>query len=319
MSGPDQELLESSDLQLRLKKEEEAAREYKAIFESCQMGIVVVDGERRVLRINQRMLEMYGYESADEVLGKHVEMGHENRKACEEFGQRHFQTLREGKNLHIQFQARRKDGSLFWCRVSGCAIDTEYPRDLSKGVVWIEDDITDMVEIQQRLEYLARFDSLTGMAKRSYFYDRAGEEISRSKRYGNLLSLLMIDIDHFKSVNDTYGHIAGDAVLTKVCDRIRAHIRNSDIPARLGGEEFAVLLPETGLKQGTVLAERLRTAVEKEPIAVGTNSITLTISIGLAELTGSIDDVSGLIHCADQALYSAKDKGRNRVEIAPAL
>ncbi len=249
------------------------------------------------------------------MIGRNVQFGHADREAYERFGKRYFETLREGENLHVRFHARRRDGTMTWCRVSGKAIDSAVPSDLSQGVVWIVDDINDLVESQEHLEHLARYDSLTQLAKKHHFYERAEEEMARSRRYGRELSLLMIDIDHFKRVNDTYGHITGDETLARVCERIRAHIREADLAGRLGGEEFAILLPETGSEEAFALAERLRKIIGDAPIETERAELGLTVSIGVARLNPVVADVAAFIHNADQALYQAKDRGRNRVEM----
>lgn len=301
------------ELEKHLAEAERSAGEYKAVFDNCQVGILVLDGDRVIRRANRRVAEIYGYDSPEEMIGWSADYGHASRKASEEFGRRYFDSLRETKNRHVRLRAKRKDGSFVWCRVSGTAIDRNNPKDLSLGVVWIVDDITDLVETQEHLEHLARYDSLTEMAQRSFFYEQSERMIDEACRYETPLSLLMIDLDHFKKVNDTYGHQVGDQVLSEFCRRIRDRIRGSDFAGRLGGEEFAVLLPDTGQKEASALAERLRLATEKNPVKTDKAVIPLTVSIGVGGLDQTIPDISTLISRADKALYRAKDAGRNCV------
>ena len=163
-------------------------------------------------------------------------------------------------------------------------------------------------------------DVLTGWNNRRYLQVRLVEELARARREASSLVCLMLDIDHFKNVNDTFGHAAGDAVLRELAQRIESQVRVSDIAARYGGEEFVVLLPGTDIDSGTLLAERIRKAVSANPIEIGGgNSITITVSIGSASIAPirDADDLKttgeSLLARADVALYSAKSSGRDRV------
>lgn len=164
------------------------------------------------------------------------------------------------------------------------------------------------------LQY-ATLDALTNLNNRRQFETRLGQEISITKRQNNPLCAMMIDIDFFKKVNDTYGHAAGDEVLREVAARIKAHLRESDIPSRYGGEEFAVLLPYTHIEEAKIVGERLRKAVESKPVELDNQSINVTISMGLAEYNRK-ESGEELFERADKALYKAKTNGRNQVQTA---
>ena len=161
------------------------------------------------------------------------------------------------------------------------------------------------------LQY-ATLDALTNLNNRRQFETRLGQEISITKRQNNPLCAMMIDIDFFKKVNDTYGHAAGDEVLREVAARIKTHLRESDIPSRYGGEEFAVLLPYTHIEEAKIVGERLRKAVESKPVELDNQTINVTISMGLAEYNRK-ESGEELFERADKALYEAKTSGRNRV------
>lgn len=161
------------------------------------------------------------------------------------------------------------------------------------------------------LQY-ATLDALTNLNNRRQFETRLGQEISITKRQNNPLCAMMIDIDFFKKVNDTYGHAAGDEVLRTVASIIKEQLRESDIPARYGGEEFAVLLPFTKIEEAQIVGERLRKAVEAHPVRVENTDIAVTISMGLAEYN-RVETGEELFERADKALYEAKKGGRNRV------
>jgi diguanylate cyclase (GGDEF)-like protein len=175
-------------------------------------------------------------------------------------------------------------------------------------------------EQQSQLEHLAREDALTGLANRRRFEERAKEECLRAQRYHHPLSVLLADLDHFKSINDTYGHAFGDAVLKDIGQTLLRHCRTSDLCARHGGEEFAILLPETELIEAYKVAERLCTAVRSMVFPQPSGIMHVTVSFGAASINHErVQTLEELLEQADQALYTAKRNGRDRVEIYPVL
>lgn len=163
-------------------------------------------------------------------------------------------------------------------------------------------------------------DVLTGWSNRRYLQSRLGEELARAQRESTPLSCLLMDVDHFKRVNDTHGHLAGDRVLREIADRVEMEIRASDVAARYGGEEFALLLPDTRAEDAQILAERIRVAVSGEPVALESGeALAVTVSIGISAVCPprGVDDLKSLgeklIAEADVQLYRAKSDGRNRV------
>lgn len=169
------------------------------------------------------------------------------------------------------------------------------------------------------LQTLSVTDALTGIANRRHWDGRLAEEIARAQRYRYPVAVLMVDIDHFKRVNDTHGHQVGDEVLRQVAERLRSTLRRTDFLARYGGEEFGIIAPQTALEAAKVLAERLRRAIAREPIQVNNElSIPLTISVGVAVFPDHAQNESDLVAAADAALYRAKQDGRNCVRVAEA-
>jgi diguanylate cyclase (GGDEF)-like protein len=161
------------------------------------------------------------------------------------------------------------------------------------------------------LHEMAITDELTSLYIRRYFNVRLDMEIKRAQRYNHSLSLAICDLDHFKSVNDTYGHQKGDVVLREVAALLMKNVREIDTPARYGGEEFAIILPETDTEGAAVVCERIRRKVEG--LKIEGMSQQITVSIGIATFSRHASDVSGLIEAADRAMYQAKNEGRNRV------
>lgn len=177
----------------------------------------------------------------------------------------------------------------------------------------------ELAEALRRAEEAALTDTLTGLPNRRYAMQRLQQECAAAERSERPLSVLMVDIDHFKSINDSMGHDAGDKVLIEVASRLRAAARLSDIVSRIGGEEFLLIAVDTPLEPARRLAERLRRQVAAEPIAIEGRRLNVTICIGVAEKSLlSCRDVDHLLKCADEALYEAKQSGRNRVAVAPA-
>jgi len=167
----------------------------------------------------------------------------------------------------------------------------------------------------RQVQHLAITDSLTGLHNRRYFFEMARMEMDRARRYGRPLALIMLDIDHFKLVNDTYGHQAGDRVLVTVAARCLDTLRGVDLSARYGGEEFVFLLPETEMERARQVAGRLQSSLNDQPIDAGEAQISISVSLGLAEMGPDCPDLQMLIRRADQALYLTKETGRGRITV----
>ena len=160
----------------------------------------------------------------------------------------------------------------------------------------------------------ATTDSLTHLSNRRQFYTQAEQNLATCRRYSHDMSVLLLDIDHFKKVNDTYGHHAGDEVLVRIAQLLKGMARLGDTVARFGGEEFSVLLPETKRLGAAVMAQRIRAVIEKEEIIVEGRQIPVTVSIGVATLAAEeVESIDQLLNIADRRLYLAKNNGRNRI------
>lgn len=204
-----------------------------------------------------------------------------------------------------------QDGSDRWTLISMVPIvyDGE-PADLAAVV-----DITERKAIEETLRRLATTDALTGVANRGHFMQRASAELERARRYGRPLSVVMLDIDHFKQINDRHGHAGGDEVLRAVTATCVGLVRQQDTVGRLGGEEFALLMPETEIEPATLLAERLRTATAALHVTlISGERVSLSASFGVSALQAE-DSVDTLLARADGALYASKNGGRNRVSV----
>jgi len=168
-----------------------------------------------------------------------------------------------------------------------------------------------------RLRKVSVTDPLTGAFNREYLHERLPVEIDTAEARATPLSVAMVDVDHFKAVNDRFGHEVGDRTLVVVAERLRSAIRGADVLVRYGGEEFLVLLPNTDAERARDVAERMRLKMQEDAIAAGSARIEIRVSVGVAQYKGAPESADLLIRRADTALYAAKGRGRNRVELAP--
>ncbi|PTU31464.1 sensor domain-containing diguanylate cyclase [Stenotrophobium rhamnosiphilum] len=182
------------------------------------------------------------------------------------------------------------------------------------GFIEVFSDITEQKEREDSLYQRATRDALTGVFSRGHFVEMANMEIDRARRFGEPLSVAMIDIDHFKAVNDTYGHAAGDKVIIALAQAVAGFIRKIDFIGRIGGEEFALLLPRANKEPALEVAQRLRLILAEKSVDIGDATINFTVSIGVAALRPTTRDLPDLMRNADAALYKAKREGRNRAE-----
>ena len=200
-----------------------------------------------------------------------------------------------------------------------CAMDTR-PRRFSPADIAILSNFANIVCDELELRLIAQVDHLTGALTRRGFVDQAQREMERTLRYGRASSLIMIDVDHFKRVNDTYGHSIGDQVLKQIASLAETTLRPCDLFGRLGGEEFALLMPETSGAAALVVAERLRNTIAEHPMTLhGGGTIHVTASFGVAELSASFNTLTAWLERADMMLYAAKSGGRNRTQLAEPM
>ena len=204
---------------------------------------------------------------------------------------------------------KRRSGEEFWALLSSRTIEFEGAPTLLAGIT----DITPQKRLEEKLRELAMQDELTGLYNRRHFLELAESEIGRIRRTGAPLSVAMLDIDHFKRVNDFFGHAAGDNVLKELSRAMRETLRGSDVPARYGGEEFVVLLIDTTLEGAVAVTERLRERVGRNEVELGQGRVArVTVSAGVAELAQG-ERLEALLERADIALYRAKAEGRDRI------
>ncbi len=299
-----------SQLEQRLRR---AGAFQKALFESVSEGILVLDTTGTVSECNRTVLNSFGMER-EELLGRPGVSLCAELAGWETWERDHQPKLVPGgPSRHLELRMRRIDGSTFMARVGASRVMAEQGQ---AGVVWVVRDVTDELLRVEQLEYLATHDDLTGLPNRLLFHDRLERARQHGRRYGSGFSVLLMDLDGFKEVNDTHGHEIGDRLLAALGTRLRGSLRAADTVSRLGGDEFAVLLPNPmPTAQVLEVAGKLLTAMER-PFVVAGRQLRVSASIGVALFPEHEGHRHDLLARADQAMYAAKREGGARVVLA---
>lgn len=287
--------------------------EVNDLYDHAPCGYHSIDPQGRIIRINQTELRWLG-RTRDEVIGRPItDFFTEAGKAS--FKERIARFLAQGHIEDLEFELVRPDGSLLPVLISATLIrDNDGHPIMSRSTVY---DITERKKLERRLEELSNHDALTGLSNRRHFYELAAQEIQRATRLGSPLAVAMLDVDHFKRVNDQHGHATGDLVLKTLSATCRAVLRQVDVVARFGGEEFVLLLPHTGLETAISVLERLREVLGHKQVETTTGApLGFTVSIGLTLMQAGESDVDAMLARADAALYEAKRLGRNQVRVS---
>lgn len=278
-------------------------------------GIVIIDRNSEIVFFNEGAEKIFGY-MANEIIGQKLdsllpERFHiQHDMLVQEFASGETRT-RTSEERHRQIYGRRKNGDEF---SAAAAIFDLSSRD-EKYYGAVVRDISNSRKTEEELLRLAATDPLTGAFNRREFTVIAEREALRSNRYHHPLSVLMLDIDHFKRLNDTYGHAAGDKVLQRFTMICANALRNVDVFGRWGGEEFVALLPETDIQGASVIAERLRKLMADNVLTYNDHKIEFTVSIGIAEFKDGETSIDGVLSRADNAVYDAKKAGRDRISV----
>jgi diguanylate cyclase len=287
-------------------------------LESMPDGIVVSDREGKVVFANRQVEQMTGY--TREELGRHgiellvpprLRATHQKRRRTYYESQKDERAM---GTVGYDFRARRKDGSEFSADIALGPVDTPSGRQ----TVAVIRDITKRMQLESELEHMALHDPLTGLANRTLFFDRLNQAMLAAGRDRKQVALVMIDVDRFKAINDAYGHLVGDQVLRKLAIRLTFPLRASDTIARIGGDEFAWILPRVASRDSAarIVRKLLRTNVGN--LVVGPQCIEVSVSTGLALYPDDGPDTDSLMRNADLALYAAKRKDRaHRPAITP--
>ncbi|MCM0082409.1 GGDEF domain-containing protein [Geomonas sp. Red32] len=294
------------------------------IFQNINLGLMVLDRDLRVRAWN-RWMELHSSLSFAEVEGKsilqfypHLAQPEFSRffKSVLSFGNYAFFSQKLHRQLIPMKNPHPSVAHIPYMQQNCTAGPIRNDQRAIESIYITIQDVTEYVMYEHRLVEMSRLDPMTRLLNRSHLEQTLSEEMSRAQRYGTPLSVLMIDIDFFKSINDTYGHVCGDQVIKAIANLLKDTVRRIDVVGRYGGEEFCCVLPETASDNAVLLAERLRGMVEEKVHTFGAHTLKVTISVGVAELSPGRDTLERLVNAADDALYRSKHQGRNRVTCA---
>ena len=289
--------------------------DFSTIVNMAKDAVIVTKAEPiddpgpEIIYVNKAFTEMTGY-SSEEVIGKSPRiLQSKETEQKEKLAIR--RALEKKEAIRVTLRNYTKTGREYWIDLSILPLHDKDGK--LTHFASIQRDITKQKNLERELQILCRTDPLTTAANRRAFEEMLSQEFSRFKRSRKEYALIMIDIDHFKSVNDEYGHSVGDKVLIEVTEKCKDSLRYHDIVARLGGEEFCILLPYTNAIQAKQIAERLRGKIESMQIISEGNRINVTVSVGLSLVCLDDSDGHDAMQRADQKLFEAKDLGRNTV------
>ena len=299
-------------LERRESQFRQAEANYSNLFNRLPVGLYRTTPGGEILDANPALVELLGFPSYEALVNTNtvdLHVDHDSRRLEKEL------LVGDGIARGFELQLQRYDGRQIWVRDTVRTV-----HDAGGQVLYYEghlEDITERRRAEAALRELATRDELTGLFNRRELMRLVAEEVERHQRHGRPVSLAMIDIDHFKQVNDAYGHPAGDQVLRGFARLLLSQLRSLDRPARYGGEEFAILMPETDQSQAFLLAERIRQSVAGHafiiPQAAGSDlNIVISVTIGVGEMSPGIHTKEALIEAVDRMLYAGKRQGRNR-------
>ncbi len=296
-----------SQMQRALRGSEEG---YRRIVETAQEGIWQADADDVTTFINQKMADLLGY-TVEEMIGASILDFADDAEQPGVLAR--LERRRRGVAEHFDRTYQRKDGSLMWAHVAANPLLDAEGRYL--GSLAMITDITERKRAEDELRHQALHDSLTGLPNRTLLNDRIAQAIAHGRRDGTSVTLLLLDLDRFKEINDTFGHHHGDLVLQGAAERVRAAVRATDTVARLGGDEFAVVLAGDATA-GMEVARKIARCLEA-PMAVAGQALHPAVSIGIAQFPEHGLDAATLLRCADVAMYAAKHEGQDVMAYAP--
>jgi len=283
--------------------------ELDTILENAMVGIAFIK-ERTLQRVNQKFEQLFGYERED-IEGQSAQSLYLTDDAFSQIGEQAYSILRSGESFEGEVQLVRKNGEAFWCSLSSKAISADRPQD---GSIWLFEDVTLQREKDEKLLNLASLDPLTSLPNRTVFNDRLEHAIHQSHRSSTRLAVFFLDIDHFKHINDSLGHKAGDILLCEVAQRLKECVREGDTVARFGGDEFTIILEDVRSAQHVgKVADKILTAISQSYMLENTEvNVSPSIGISLYPADGRAADL--LLKNADAAMYHAKNNGRNNFQ-----
>ncbi|HEX5392483.1 MAG TPA: EAL domain-containing protein [Rhodocyclaceae bacterium] len=337
-----------SDYKLVESRLRKAYDEQQAIFANAAVGILYTRG-RNVLKVNPRVLEIFGY-SEDELVGCDASVLYPSEDVFLEYRAQAHEMVRRGETFSSEVLGQLKDGSQRWLRVTGRRIPSDqaemnaiwifedvterhlaeealrkakeeleqrvYERtlELATANAQLQDEVFERMQTEQRIWHMAHHDALTGLPNRALLQDRLTQAINQAARRDTRVAVMFIDLDRFKSINDSLGHAVGDELLKNIAERLKASVRNADTVCRLGGDEFVVVLNEIGCLDDVVMVAEKIIAALAPAVFVSGHALQSTPSIGISVFPDDGSEAMQLMRNADTAMYHAKAAGRNNFQ-----
>ena len=282
-----------------------ALMEEQRIMDTATVGIVFLK-DRKVVKCNRQFARMFAYQP-EELVGHSSAIWFPSVENWEKVGHEAYGTVEGGEPYEFEQEFVRKNGERIWCHVAGRILD---PHDWGGGSIWVYSDVTESKKREAEARDLAHHDALTGLPNRRLLDDRMAQAFAAARRSRERIGVMLLDLDRFKPINDAYGHEAGDVVLKVVAARLKSCVRESDTVARVGGDEFVVMLPVRAGQDAVRVAEKILAAVG-EPIPVAGDRCQVGCSIGIGLYPDDSSEKDELLKHADRAMYHAKAAGRN--------
>lgn len=306
MCGISTDITEEKKLQKIIRQQKQLL---DTVLDNVDAHIYMKNSQREFLYVNNKTAELFGY-PVDEIIGK-KESDILPPDIADHFYQSDKKVFETNEKQVIDEEVIDEEGNQY----RYLSIKVPYNREGElPALIGFSSDVTELYQLKEQFKKQANTDPLTELYNRRFFVEQAEKEFNRTSRYNKSLSLVSFDIDHFKNINDKFGHPAGDQVLIQLAKALMPVIRTEDILARIGGEEFSLLLPETDIDVANQVAERIRQTLAKLTIKGDwQGGITMTVSLGVTSLKTTDDSFEQLFKRADKALYNAKDNGRNQV------
>ncbi len=293
------------------KRAEEQIRKLSRAIEQSPTTVIITDTQACIEYVNPAFGTLTGYQT-EEAIGKNPRILKSGLTPPETYVKL-WDHLTNGKVWRGEFINKKKQGDIYWARAVVSPIRNVYGKTTHS--VSVTEDISERKRFEEELQKLATIDSLTGTYNRHHFFTLAEKAFQQAQRYEQDLSALMIDLDHFKLINDKNGHAMGDVVLQTAARYFSKYVREADVLGRYGGEEFALIMPQTQLAEAREAACRLVQFIRETPIKTKKGPLQLTVSVGVASLQKDTKTIDQLVDEADQALYVAKQSGRDQVAI----
>ncbi|WP_052379859.1 MULTISPECIES: diguanylate cyclase [unclassified Pseudoalteromonas] len=306
MCGISTDITEEKKLQKIIRQQKKLL---DTVLDNVDAHIYMKNSQRELLYVNNKTAELFGF-PVEDIIGKK-----ENDILPAEIADHFYQSdkvvFETNQKQVIDEEVIGEDGK--YCRYLSIKVPYNQEGELP-AIIGFSSDVTELYQLKEQFKKQANTDPLTELYNRRFFIEQAEKEFNRTRRHNNSLSLISFDIDHFKNINDQFGHPAGDQVLIKLAKALQPVIRNEDTLARIGGEEFSLLLPETPVDVANQVAERIRQTLAKLIIKGDfQGEITMTVSLGVTSLKAEDDSFEQLFKRADKALYNAKNNGRDQV------